>query len=123
MKLHQVLAAAATLFAIGTASASEATLLDTSSFVSTKSRADVRAEAMAASDAGLLQRGEVTVFAKDGPSTLSRAQVVAEAREAQRLGLLGRGELTVFATPQQLQQIAAAGQAAIGGPAVARAAN
>ena len=90
-KLNTILAGlVAAIGFTAAASAQEATLLDTSNFQSTKSRAEVRAEAV-----GVAHSGEVTYFndvvAGNG---LSRAQVQAEAREALRLGVLPRGEYT-----------------------------
>ena len=89
-KLNTILAGlVAAIGFTAAASAQEATLLDTSNFQSTKSRAEVRAEAV-----GVAHSGEVTYFndvvAGNG---LSRAQVQAEAREALRLGVLPRGEV------------------------------
>jgi hypothetical protein len=116
LKLNQVIAAVLATSAVGFAAAQEATPFDTN-IVSTKSRAEVRTEADIARVAGLLQRGEATIFADDtSGSTLARAQVLAEAREAQRLGVLSRGEANVFATPAQNEQIRMAGLRAIGSP-------
>ena len=117
-KLNTILAGlVAAIGFTAAASAQEATLLDTSNFQSTKSRAEVRAEAV-----GVAHSGEVTYFndvvAGNG---LSRAQVQAEAREALRLGVLPRGEYTPVATAAQLEQIRIAGLRAIAEAPVARA--
>lgn len=84
--------------------------------LSTKSRAEVRAELLAAQRDGTLQLnryGEASA-APLAASTLTRAQVVAETREAQRLGLVGADEQGLrVATPAQAEQIHAAGLRAI----------
>jgi hypothetical protein len=83
-------------------------------FVSTLSRAEVRAEAIAARDAGLIASGEFApVTVAKSTSTLTRAQVRAEAVEAQRLGLLTAGEVIVLPTPAQLEQVRLAGLRAV----------
>jgi hypothetical protein len=101
--------------------AQEATYWNPSEVQSTKSRAEVRAEAAAALRAGQLERGEASYFVieTNGPSK-TRAQVMAEAREAQRLDVLGRGEANAFITPEQSEQIRLAGLRAID-PSLARA--
>jgi|JI71714B2RNA_FD_contig_51_818960_length_513_multi_2_in_0_out_0_1 hypothetical protein len=82
-------------------------------FVSTLSRAAVQADAIAASGAGLIARGEFTpVMVADGTSTVTRNQVRAEAIAAERLGVIARGEVTVLPTAQQLEQVRLAGQRA-----------
>jgi len=89
-------------------------------FVSTKSRAEVNADARQALIAGQTSRGE-TVYVEDTVSTKSRTQVAAETREAARLGLLvSRGELgPVQPSVEQEQQIRLAGQRALGNTAAA----
>lgn len=81
-------------------------------FVSTKTRAEVIAEAAAERTAGQVRVGEhagepVAAFV----STKSRAQVRAELREAQRLGLVGsRGDAQPrLTTPEEAEQIRQAG--------------
>ena len=82
-------------------------------FVSTLSRAAVQADAIAASDAGLIASGEFTpVIVADGMSTVTRNQVRAEPVAAERLGVIARGEVTVLPTAQQLEQVRLAGQRA-----------
>ena len=82
-------------------------------FVSTLSRAAVQADAIAASDAGLIASGEFTpLIVVDGMSTVTRNQVRAEAIAAERLGVIARGEVTVLPTAQQLEQVRLAGQRA-----------
>jgi Domain of unknown function (DUF4148) len=97
-----------------------ATMPDYSTFVSTKTRAEVRAEAIAARQAGLIaydDRGlppDLERFV----STKTRAQVIAELRETQRLGLMpARGEASepVVPTAEQLRLIAEAGERAAAG--------
>jgi Domain of unknown function (DUF4148) len=76
--------------------AGEATIFD-DSFTSTRTRAEVHAEVVAA-----LAAGERLSFG-EGPhpemarstGTRQRAEVVAEAREARRLGTLDDGEATL----------------------------
>ena len=93
-------------------------------FVSTLSRADVRAEAIAARDAGLITSDEFApVIVAENTSTLTRAQVRAEAVEAQRLGLLTTGETTVLPTPAQLEQVRLAGLRAVQGDNLAQGQN
>lgn len=89
-------------------------------FVSTKSRAEVNADAKQALVAGQTSRGE-TVYVENTPSVKSRAQVIAETREAARLGLLAsRGEAgPIQPTAEQEQQIRLAGLRAIGNTAAA----
>jgi hypothetical protein len=90
-------------------------------FVSTLSRAEVRAEAIAARNAGLITSGEFApVIVAENTSTLTRAQVRAEAVEAQRLGLLTTGEITVLPTPAQLEQVRLAGLRAVQGDNLAQ---
>lgn len=85
-------------------------------FQSTLSRAEVRAQAVQARDAGLLQLGEgVQVAQNTSNSTLSRVQVRAEAAEALRLGLHNGGEASVVATSAQVEQIRMAGLRAVQG--------
>lgn len=85
-------------------------------FVSTADRAAVQRDAIAARDAQL--RMPLSVETRLDPtaapfvSTVSRAQVHAEAVEAARLGLTGSYDGKLRATPEQLAQIARAGQAA-----------
>jgi hypothetical protein len=86
-------------------------------FVSTKSRAEVRAEAIAATRSGATARsdGEIERELTAGfKSEKTRAQVVAETREARRLGLMEyRYESEpVVATAEQLRLIAQAGERA-----------
>ena len=83
-------------------------------FMSTLSRAEVRAEAIAARDAGLIASGEFApVIVAQNTSTVTRAQVRAEAVEAQKLGLINTGEITVLPTPAQLEQVRLAGLRAV----------
>jgi hypothetical protein len=76
--------------------AAEATIFD-DSFTSNRTRAEVRAEVVAALAAGeRLSWGEgpqMDVARSTG--TRRRAEVVAEAREARRLGTLDEGEATL----------------------------
>ena len=79
------------------------------SFTSTASRAEVRAEAVAAREANLIAHGEILPVQKTEGVGKTRAQVVAETAEARRLGLLHIGEEMKFATPTQAEQIRLAG--------------
>jgi hypothetical protein len=76
--------------------AGEATIFD-DSFTSTRTRAEVRAEVVAALAAGeRLSWGEASQPSLSGSTgTRERAEVVAEAREARRLGTLDDGEATL----------------------------
>lgn len=90
-------------------------------FVSTMSRAEVRAQAIADRDAGLTTSSEFgPMIVADAKSTLTRAQVRAEAVAAERLGLITRGEVMVFPTPAQLEQVRLAGQRATQGENLAQ---
>ena len=82
-------------------------------FNSQLSRAEVRAQAVAARDAGQLPRGEILpVHSADTGAALSRAQVRAEAAEARRLGLVAQGEILPVASAAQSEQLRLAGQRA-----------
>jgi Domain of unknown function (DUF4148) len=84
-------------------------------FLSSQSRADVKAEL-----ANAQRNGTLVTYTEASPtqvpaSTLTRTQVVAELREAQRLGLVGvsnEGDFRI-ATPAQQESIRAAGLRAI----------
>ncbi len=84
-------------------------------FLSTKNRADVKAELAAAQ-----RNGTIVSYGEASPapvpaSTMTRTQVVAELREAQRLGLAGvsnEGDFRI-ATPTEQESIRAAGLRAI----------
>lgn len=108
--------AAALLSAFGQAAVAEERDPDyQANFVSTKTRAEVRTELVAARAAGLIRYGE----AAQEPvlvtgSSVSRAQVAAEAREAMRLGLFAsHGDQTVVPTAEQLERIRQAGLRAV----------
>jgi purine nucleoside phosphorylase len=111
-----------TTFAAPLAMAQEATP-DTWQVVNTTlSREAVRADAVAALKAGLIERGEASVDHSNFRPTLSRVQVAAEAREALRLGVLSFGEGPAYqATPAQADAIRMAGLKAIGQTTVAQA--
>jgi hypothetical protein len=99
----------------GLAQAGEVTVAaEIDGFVSTKTRAEVRAETQIAVARGLVARSEADFdrLAQVAPSSmLSRAQVLAEAAEARRLGLIAHGDLAApEATPEQLERIRLAGQ-------------
>lgn len=97
------------------AMAQEATPDSFGSFQSQASRDTVRADAIAAAKAGLIERGEASRSAAPSVSLLSRAQVAAEGLEAQRLGLVAFGEGPgPVATPSQAEAIRLAGQKALG---------
>jgi hypothetical protein len=94
-----------------------ASMPEQGNFVSTKSRAEVRAEAIAATRAGSNARsdGELERQLTAGfKSEKTRAQVVAETREARRLGLMDHRYESepVVATAEQLRLIAQAGERA-----------
>ena len=84
--------------------------------LSTKSRAEVKAELLAAQRAGEVFYGEASP-APIAASTVTRTQVQAEAREAQRLGLIPFGEEGArVATSAELESIRVAGQRAVDTP-------
>lgn len=94
-------------------------------FVSTKTRAEVRDETIAARRAGLIAYGERPVAPELDTFVASktRAQVVAELRETQRLGLMPRNSEAgepVSITPEQQRLIAQAGERAAAGQVAAR---
>ncbi len=91
-------------------------------FVSTLSRAEVRAEAQRARLAGEIAQGDQTLALeqRSRPSGLTRAQVVAELREAVRLGVIGHGDELIMATPQQQSLIRMAGERALAMQVAAR---
>ncbi|MFN3495786.1 MAG: DUF4148 domain-containing protein [Hydrogenophaga sp.] len=73
------------------------------------SRADVRDQAIAARDAGLIARGEILPVQADRGIGKSRDQVQAEYVEARRLGLVATGEIQPIASPAQAEQVRTAG--------------
>lgn len=90
---------------------------DREPLVSSKSRAEVHADAHAALRAGEIHHSDHPTRAwRNLRSTKPREQVLAETREAARLGLLtSRGEAGLpQATPRQEEQIRVAGLRAIG---------
>ncbi len=98
----------------GQAFAQEATPDTWQNVTSQATRAEVRAEAVAALHAGEIEYGEASLAPETSPTTKSRAQVRAEALTARRLGLVGQGEVTGPApTAEQLRAIEQAGQAAL----------
>ncbi len=108
-----LIVSAIALAAAGSAFASEGPDDFTKNFVSTKSRAEVLADANIAYTAGLIESGEVS-FVPVAKLSLPRAQVVAEAREAQRLGLTRSNEAGApVATVAQNEAIRAAGARAV----------
>jgi hypothetical protein len=91
------------------ASFAEGPIQEVFSFTLQASQADVRGEAIAARNAGLIANGEITPVQKTQAVGKTRAQVSAETAEARRLGLLTIGEEMKFATPAQAEQIRMAG--------------
>lgn len=115
-----LVAAGAALFAASGAFAQEATPApEIDHFKPSKTRAEVVAETVAASQAGLIARNDAdmqSVAALGFQPYKSRTQVVAETLEAKRLGLIAYGELPMpEATPAQLEAIRVAGQRALMG--------
>jgi hypothetical protein len=100
-------------FASTAAIAQEATPDYPQPITSSTSRADVRAQAVAARDAGLIATGELAdrgavMVRPDAP----RVRVQAELGEARRLGLIADGERNVEPTLAQLEAVRAAGDRA-----------
>lgn len=91
-------------------------------FQSTLSRAEVRAQAVAARDAGQLPRGEILPVQADAGPALSRTQVRAEAAEARRLGLLPQGEILPVVSAAHAEQMRLAGLQAVSGQQMAQGA-
>ncbi|MBL0917209.1 MAG: DUF4148 domain-containing protein [Hydrogenophaga sp.] len=105
-------------------------------FTSTLSRAEVRAQAVAARDAGTFELGDgQTIVAANGAvdsdtrlaaaqsnfAGVSRTQVRAEAAEALRQGYFNGGEITAFPSVEQAEQVRLAGLRAAQGNAVVQA--
>jgi hypothetical protein len=100
------------LFAAASAFAAEGTQDFGNDIASSKTRAEVRAETVAAARAGLIESGEAS-RGETPVSTLLRARVQAEANEASRLGLIGPSETLPQPTAAQLEQIRTAGERAV----------
>jgi len=89
---------------------------ESAKFVSTLSRAEVRAEAVRALRAGEIAYGEFGAARNDflarSVAVKSRAQVLAELAEARRLGLVGGHwhDNDVVPTAEQARSIAEAGE-------------
>jgi Domain of unknown function (DUF4148) len=116
MKFTTRLITATVLASLGaTAMAIEAEQASTWMTPSVKSRAEVKAETVAAMRDGSLSRNESSYTVVPGSgSSLTRAQVMAEAREAMRLGLIPVHEgYSRVATPAENEQIRQAGLRAI----------
>jgi len=115
-----LVAASAALFSATGAIAQEATPApEIEHFKSSKTRAEVVAETVAASQAGLIARNDADVQRIAGMGFQpykSRTQVAAETLEAKRLGLIAYGEMSMpVATPAQLESIRVAGERALMG--------
>lgn len=103
------------------AMAQEATPDHFAAVQSVASRDAVRADAIAALKAGLIERGEASLDTRVFVSTKTRVQVAAEAAEALRLGLVGHGEgPSPVATPAQADLIRMAGLQALSSTVAAR---
>ena len=101
--------------------AQEATPDNFATVTSVASREAVRADAIAALKAGLVERGEASIDRHVFVSTKTRVQVAAEAGEALRLGLIGQGEGPApVATPAQAEMIRMAGLQALSSTMAAR---
>ena len=113
-----LIAAAAVLLAnAGTAFAIEATQdFPDATILSTKTRAEVKRELIAAEAQGPITYGEASPEPQVA-STMPRAQVVAEMNEARKLGLLAISSKEPgmrLATPAEEEEIRQAGLDAIG---------
>lgn len=113
-----LVAGLALVFTAGLARAESPTVApEIDSFMSTKTRAEVRAETLLAIQTGQIVRTEADekrLAFSNTPSMLTRAQVLAEAAEARRLGLVAHGDqATPVATPAQLELVRMAGQRAL----------
>jgi hypothetical protein len=115
--ITQALASVVALAGAGAAFAQEATPDRVQTGQSVTSRADVHAQAVAATAAGRIGYGEASRSFDDSPKTmpkLTRTQVAAEAQEARRLGLMQVGEgVARDVTASERAAIRAAGQRAI----------
>jgi hypothetical protein len=127
MNTKTLIAAAITAFgAIATLGASPAFASEsifeyaTSYTTSTVSRAEVKAQAQQAREAGLITQGEHTAVVPVSGVMLSRVQVKAEAAEALRIGAISRHEQSVLPTQAQLDSIRMAGERAIAMTVAAR---
>lgn len=108
------ISAAVLVLASGLAQAGEATVApEIDNFVSMKTRAEVHAQTLAASQGGRIARNDADferLAADTKPSMLTRDQVLAEAAEARRLGLTASGDgVAPLPTPAQLESIRMAG--------------
>jgi hypothetical protein len=80
---------------------------------SSVSRAEIRAQAIAARDAGLVAIGEIGQrHVQPQAAGADRVRVQAELGEARRLGLIVDGERSAEATQAQLESVRAAGDRA-----------
>lgn len=114
----RLLAAVALAVPFGFAQAESPTVApEIDGFVSTLTRAEVRAATAADAAAGRIARhdaDEQRLAFQPATSMLGRAQVAAEAAAARRLGLVAQGEqATPVATPEQAERIRLAGQRAL----------
>jgi hypothetical protein len=82
-------------------------------YSSAVTRADVRAQAIAARQAPMHLEGDLYVADQNFVPSLTVAQVRAETLEAIALGVIGHGEKNVFATAQQQESIRMAGLRAV----------
>ena len=109
--MHTKTLVAAVIALIGAASAfaQEISPVEPIAQHSTLTRAEVRAAAVQAREAGLVSYGEVTQFAAPSGFAKTRAQVRAETLEAVRIGAIAHGEQSFFPTAAQLESIRLAG--------------
>jgi hypothetical protein len=115
MNRINLIAAAALAFAAATPvlAAGEARYEFPAASTSTLTRAEVKAQLVAARGAGHIAQGERSVVIADTGTPLTRAQVVAETLEAIRVGAISRHEQSEQPTAAQLDSIRMAGQRAL----------
>lgn len=115
MNTRTLIATALFTVVAGSAFAQEGTQdFPSADLLSSRSRAEVRAELLDALRAGALNDRSEASAAPVAASMLLRAQVVAETREAVRLGVVGANDAEVrVATPAQAALIRAAGLRAL----------
>lgn len=115
------IAIALTGFAAATTSmAGEASYEPAQPSTSTLTRAEVRADYVAARAAGQLDTGERSHVAAPTGTAKTRAQVVAETLEAVRIGAINHGERSLSLTPAQAASIEMAGLRALSMQVAAR---
>lgn len=122
MNIKNIVASVSLLFAAGAALAEPADLNfpTLGGAPSSVSRAEVKAEVIAARSAGQLDQSEVVIYETAQPSTLTRAEVRAEVIAARAAGLLEHSEVdypVAYQLPQRASLAASLKALSSGGSA------